>query len=419
MKTRQKEWQAWLVVMAWTAVIYLTIPFAIKIRKFALEHLGGPEVFLWIVMAAVVALFVILIQIVRRSQHQTSSTGIAWLLLIAAVLLYNAWQRRDRPVEALHYLEYGLLGLFLFRALRFRVCDVLIYPCVILVGGLLGTVDEIIQWATPGRLWDWRDIGFNISAVALMQAAVLLGIRPPGIEWRPARRSIQIACRLALVFIVVFILCLANTPDRTDWYTTRIPALRSLYRNPSSMSEYGSLYRDPDIGVFKSRLSPADLREFDSVQGGNAAAALDRFRNPRLYDACLEAYPAHIDPFIHEARVHLWSMTHHLGILWTNRWDEPMRDDLIPARIRKHTTSCYKEYLIMTTYFSNTMRQTHYSPLPSQIATLKEYADPAPAYRSKVSRYVITVLPELGFYMLLLPLAMVAIGIDLWLQLRS
>lgn len=51
MPARQREWQAWLVVAAWTAVIYLTVPFAIKIRKFALEHLGGTEAFLWIVMA--------------------------------------------------------------------------------------------------------------------------------------------------------------------------------------------------------------------------------------------------------------------------------------------------------------------------------------------------------------------------------
>lgn len=405
--------------MAWTAVIYLTVPFAIEIRRFALEHLGGPEAFLWIVMAGVVALFVVLIRIVYRSPRQASSRGVAWLLLIAAILLYNAWQRRDRPVEALHYLEYGLLGLFLFRALRFRIPDVLIYPCVILIGGLLGTIDEIIQWVTPGRLWDWRDIGFNISAVALMQAAVLLGIRPDGIDRRPAARSIQAGCRLALVFIVLAILCLANTPERADRYTTRIPALHSLYRNPSTMSEYGHLYRDPAIGAFKSRLSPEALHKIDSERAGEAARALDEFRNPRLYDACLEAYPAHVEPFIHEARVHLWSMTHHLGILWTNRWDEPMRDDLNPARVRKHATSCYKEYQIMSIYFSNTMQRSHYAPYPSQLNTLKAHADPSPSYRSKVSRYVITALPELAFYMLLMPLAMVAIGIDLWLQLKS
>ncbi len=74
-----------------------------------------------------------------------------------------------QPEEAVHFLEYGVLGLLLYRALSFRVLDATVFVAAALVGVIVGTVDEIIQWIVPGRYFDFRDIALNGGASVLVQ----------------------------------------------------------------------------------------------------------------------------------------------------------------------------------------------------------------------------------------------------------
>ncbi len=75
------------------------------------------------------------------------------------------------PEEAVHYLQYGMLSLLLYRAFTHRVRDYSIYAAVIIAGTMVGMVDETVQWLTPGRHFGVRDIWLNFTAVALVQAA--------------------------------------------------------------------------------------------------------------------------------------------------------------------------------------------------------------------------------------------------------
>ena len=61
-------------------------------------------------------------------------------------------------MEAVHYVQYGTLSILLFRAFSHRVRDYSIYGAVILTGTLAGMVAETIQWLTPGRVFDLRDV---------------------------------------------------------------------------------------------------------------------------------------------------------------------------------------------------------------------------------------------------------------------
>ncbi|MBD3871962.1 MAG: VanZ family protein, partial [Acidobacteria bacterium] len=58
-----------------------------------------------------------------------------------------------QPEEAVHFLEYGVLGVLLFRALSTHIHDGSVFAAGALIGILVGIFDEIIQWFVPGRYW--------------------------------------------------------------------------------------------------------------------------------------------------------------------------------------------------------------------------------------------------------------------------
>jgi hypothetical protein len=82
-----------------------------------------------------------------------------------------------QPEEALHFIQYGLVGGLFFAALveRRRHLDAsswLARPALPAVLAFLltlaaGWTDEIIQYFLPNRYYDLRDVAFNAAAGAL------------------------------------------------------------------------------------------------------------------------------------------------------------------------------------------------------------------------------------------------------------
>ena len=95
------------------------------------------------------------------------------------------------PEEAVHFLEYGVLGLLIYRALTHRVKDVSIYFMALMIGAMVGMMDEAIQWVTPKRFWGLNDIWLNFFAVGLTQVAFAKGLRPSIISGRPGALNTQ------------------------------------------------------------------------------------------------------------------------------------------------------------------------------------------------------------------------------------
>ncbi len=72
------------------------------------------------------------------------------------------------PAHRTHLFEYALVGVLVYEALaeRVRAGGRVWAPGVVavLAAGILGWVDEGIQAVVPGRVYDLRDVGFNLLA---------------------------------------------------------------------------------------------------------------------------------------------------------------------------------------------------------------------------------------------------------------
>ncbi len=98
------------------------------------------------------------------------------------------WIRIDSWEERTHLIEYGVVAAIIYQALLERVRNGGRVPAAaaltVAVTALLGTIDEIIQWMLPSRVFDYRDIFFNALAGFMMIAAWLALAPQRGPAWR-------------------------------------------------------------------------------------------------------------------------------------------------------------------------------------------------------------------------------------------
>lgn len=146
-----------------------------------------------------VAAGAVLLFVVRRRPHRLelavlAAFGVLYLLAILPLM--------GRPEEALHFVQYGLVGGLFYAALverraqwaaggaaggaagreaaagaEARPRTWLAWPgaaalAAFLMTGAAGWIDEGIQHLLPERVYDLRDVGFNAAAGALAIAAI-------------------------------------------------------------------------------------------------------------------------------------------------------------------------------------------------------------------------------------------------------
>jgi hypothetical protein len=168
------------------------------------------------------------------------------------------------------------------------------------------------------------------------------------------------------------------------------------------MAEYGYLYEDPEIGVFRSRLSPEILHRTDLERGKSAAKLLDLYKDRPGYRAFLEIYTPVNDPFLHEARVHLFSRDRNFS------WAQAL--EIEPETKAKFLTTAFSENRIMEKYFPHTLQHSEYRWSQQQRAFAAKHRLPDKLHESWVSRHLFTRVSEaqvgLFFALLILSLAM-------------
>ncbi len=380
---RKVKWVSWLVVALWSMVIFVTIPLARAIQRFV-QKAWGEEVFLYAVLIAIIAAFGLTLGH-QRGRGRISPERGGWLVGVAVLYLAYAFTLRHNPVEAIHFVEYGILGVLAFRALTHHMRDPGIYLAAALVGGIVGILDEAIQWAVPRRVWDLRDIWFNFFGASLIQVGIAGGIRPPLISGRPSPTSVRRICRIAALAVLLLGASLLNTPARIAWYSERIPGLGFLRESSGVMLEYGHLYSVPEIGLFRSRFSPVDLERIDAERGAEAGRTLARFPED-AYESFLDQYTPITDPFLHEARVHLFRRDRYLT---TAEWH---LDD--ERWYRSDLTVGYRENRILEKYFPNTLRHSGSTLSRERQAYLAEKQLAAKPYESRVSEDLVTGFGE-------------------------
>lgn len=399
----EPEWVSWLWVALWSASIFALVPMARALEAVVVEG-AGRVAFLYAVFGSLALAAGLAFRHLRNTGRMPASQVLALSLVVACYAAY-VWNLRGSPVEALHFVEYGVLGLLAFRALSHRIQDPSVYVGAALIGGGVGIVDEAIQWATPDRVWDLRDMGFNFIGAGAIQVGIVAGIRPARISSPVTAVGVRSVCGIGAICVLLLTLSLLNTPERIAAYSQRLPGLAFLGERSDVMIEYGHLYDDPGIGRFRSRFDPEELERLDSERGESAGRALAGFSGDA--EAFLARYTTIRDPFLHEVRVHLFRRDRYLETAESRRVGS--------GKWRSSLTVAHRENLILEKYFPVTLRNSEAALGERARARLGAHALSGAPYESRVSEGLVTWFREVhvlvGAAALLLALWGIARGV--------
>ena len=377
---KEPEWRSWLYAAVWLCVIFCTIPFASAFGDFVKTHIGQ-DFFLYATVAGAMAAGIFAFTNLRRRSLPLSAYW--WLLGIFTAFIGYAYYVRDIPAEAIHVLEYGILGLLVYRALVHRVRDYSVYLIATLVVGLSGIFDEYIQWVIPSRVFDLRDIRTNVIAGGLAQIGLAAGLRPTLVSGLPSRKNLSRVCYLVVAGLIVLGLGHMNTPERIVWYAKRIPVLSFLLDSRKIMVEYGYRYLDPDIGVFRSRFSPEQLKKNDHLRGEEVAQILDRYFPGEGYRSFQKACSVPRDAYAHEAGVHLHRREYYFEKARSQEKKKGARYNI-----------AFRENQILEKYFPTALQKSKHLWSPEIMVEVSSKAHKKSDYESSVSARVITRFSE-------------------------
>lgn len=334
-------------------------------------------------LLAVVGLATVVLAL-RRSELSRPGAGSIAVLGALAAIAVAAVCGLD-PAIRVHLVGFAVLSVLAYRWLRHRLRDRGVHLAAAALVAVVGIVDETWQWWIPGRYWDLGDIGVDAAAGLWAQLAIGWGIRPATTDRPAGRRSLRIGLRSLAVTAGLLFLSLVNTPPRIEAYASRIPALGHLGGDRSTrMIEYGHRFVDPEIGVFRSRLSAAELRRVDRGEAAAAGARLAAYA-ALPYDVFQRTVSPAADPFAFEAMVHLF----YRERLWQRALEEAD-----PAARRALATAAYREARILERWFGATLARSGHALAADRRRQMAALHDPAAPFESEVSDWLVTAFTE-------------------------
>jgi hypothetical protein len=395
---------SWLWVFLCALAIFFTVPLARTIQNFVTTH-AGRSFFGYSVLFAAAGTFFVLGYILYFRLKIRRYSNYVWLVMISAIYVYFTLKLWANPEEAIHFIEYGILGFFLFRALRHHIDDNSIYLAAFLMGTLVGTFDEILQWIVPGRYFDLRDVGLNALSSALFQILLWKGVRLKLPSDKIQAQPIRVISGLLAANLILLGLCLSNTPQRVKKYTQVFPFLSGL-RSQEAMSEFKFKHKDPEIGIFYSRLTLEELVSIDRSKADEFGDLLRVWQN-KDYAEYLRIFPGSVAPFLHEIRVHIFRRDKRLERAQSSD-DEAVR--------RENFLIAYKENLILEKYFGLTLERSPYNWDVSQKRKLLKKIDPKTPYESPVSRGVWATVNEGLTWTIIVAILALLFFVNLYIQ---
>lgn len=354
----------WLWVFLCSAGIFVTVPFARDLQIFV-YNTAGKELFTYIVISVIGIGLALLLYSFFFSLRVKKASQYIWLFLCAGLYLYFTLKLKEHPEEAFHFLEYGLLSYFFFKALSQKIRDITVYITAGLFVLLVGTLDESLQWTIPRRVWSYGDIGLNIFAGGIFLIGIWKGIKPEIICKSARKKSVTILTGILTVNLLLIGLCLSNTPASVNRYAGTIGFL-SWLQNEEPMTEYGYKYKDPEIGILYSRFTLEELKRIDLINGELYGKILpENSDNELKYKDFIKVYNQQRNPFLYELAVHL------------SRRDSKFKDiseeDSLYSKPELANTA-FRENLIAEKYFSNTLRHSELAWPDQTVKELKEAA---------------------------------------------
>lgn len=169
----RRERRLWLWTVAVVVAIYSTLGLAgaLAERLYAAGILDAALFFLGMLLVGVTVL-------IHGWSLRPGGAQIG-IALGVATAYFMVFFRMTLP-ERSHLIEFGVVAVFIYEALRERMAQgrrVPVAPLLtVFLTALVGTVDEVIQVFLPNRVFDPLDIVFNVLAAALAVATrVVLG----------------------------------------------------------------------------------------------------------------------------------------------------------------------------------------------------------------------------------------------------
>jgi VanZ family protein len=214
--TRRQALVWWTLSALVTALIYATLGIMPTIRK-VLSRRFGAAIYWPVYGLIALFLLIVLVRVLLRLRRAGPLSAVVSLLVCGAY----AWSLAslEIPVERFHYLEYGLLTLTVFQALRRHIPNQLVFFWGTAIVFLIGVGDETIQWWLPQRVGEYRDVLINGQASLLVQVLLAFAIRPPELHVRPGTRQLRatlLALPLAALPVLLFMLVVHSFGETID-----------------------------------------------------------------------------------------------------------------------------------------------------------------------------------------------------------
>jgi hypothetical protein len=171
-------WHAWAALALAVAATWSTLSVGPRVGRALLATAPGA----WalgagLVVAGACAVAVLLARAVR---HGADAAHAALLVATASGWAWALGRLPAKPIERVHLLEYGVLGWLAWRAVRQHVTPRVAFGLAALLTAALGWGEELVQWVTPGRYYDLRDVAMNaLGGVLGLGVVALLQPRPP------------------------------------------------------------------------------------------------------------------------------------------------------------------------------------------------------------------------------------------------
>jgi len=166
----------WIWVVMFTLFVYATLPV-------------GPRVWRWFTASstfwsnnvAVVGLILVGVGAIWIGARRANLSARSLAVGVAIAITYAACLRfvNLTPAEKTHFLYYGFLAFLVHQAMQQHLDGVALYAGVVALVAILGLGDELIQYALPGRFFEWKDVGLNALSGALA-SAILAQLGRPG-----------------------------------------------------------------------------------------------------------------------------------------------------------------------------------------------------------------------------------------------
>ena len=147
----------WIIIAIYIFLIYSTLSITRPILNFLYASLGQKSLSI-IVNIIFVVITVFIIYFLRKKNEFKIS--FLFLLIILFLIILFLISRIERPEERIHFLEYGILGVLIFKATG-KGTKQNIFAIILLF--IIAVIDELIQYMLPNRIGDIRDIVINLT----------------------------------------------------------------------------------------------------------------------------------------------------------------------------------------------------------------------------------------------------------------